>query len=81
MTSRPHDKNTVSVHQNWADCASEESPNNRAGCQVKECKDSGSKIMKGQFRYATQVTIKDHVSWQYRHWYVLMFAVFLSLAY
>ncbi|KAF7681137.1 hypothetical protein GT037_000113 [Alternaria burnsii] len=46
----------------------EESPNNRAGCQVKECKDSGSKIMKGQFRYATQVTIKDHVSWQYRHW-------------
>ncbi|KAB2102974.1 hypothetical protein AG0111_0g8760 [Alternaria gaisen] len=46
----------------------EESPNNRAGCQVKECKESGSKIMKGQFRYATQVTIKDHVSWQYRHW-------------
>ncbi|KAH6859071.1 hypothetical protein BKA58DRAFT_53096 [Alternaria rosae] len=46
----------------------EASPNNRAGCQVKECKDAGSKITKGQFRFAVQVTIHEHVSWQYRHW-------------
>lgn len=28
--------------------------------------------MKGEFRYAIQVTIKDHQSWQYRHWYVVL---------
>lgn len=47
----------------------EASPNNRAGCQNKECKDAGVKILKGEYRYAIQVTIKDHQSWQYRHWY------------
>jgi hypothetical protein len=47
------------------------SPNNRAGCQNKECKDAAVKITKGEFRYAIQVTIKDHQSWQYRHWYAL----------
>jgi hypothetical protein len=26
--------------------------------------------MKGEFRYCIQVTINEHVSWQYRHWYV-----------
>jgi hypothetical protein len=35
----------------------------------KECKDAAIKIQKGEFRYAIQVTIKDHQSWQYRHWY------------
>ncbi|KAI8937228.1 hypothetical protein NX059_006437 [Plenodomus lindquistii] len=46
----------------------EASPNSRAGCQTKPCKDAGVKITKGELRYATQVTIKEHQSWQYRHW-------------
>jgi hypothetical protein len=49
--------------------APEASPNNRAGCQNKECKAAAVKITKGEFRYAIQVTINDHQSWQYRHWY------------
>lgn len=44
------------------------SPNNRAGCQNKECKDQAIKLVKGELRYAIQVTIKEHNSWQYRHW-------------
>lgn len=44
------------------------SPNNRAGCQNKECKDQAIKLAKGELRYAIQVTIKEHSSWQYRHW-------------
>ncbi|KAF1932571.1 zf-PARP-domain-containing protein [Didymella exigua CBS 183.55] len=46
----------------------EASPNNRATCINKECKTAGVKIMKGEFRYAIQVTIKEHQSWQYKHW-------------
>ncbi|KAH4004167.1 hypothetical protein HBH70_064230 [Parastagonospora nodorum] len=46
----------------------EASPNNRAGCSNKECKDAGIKITKGEFRYAIQITINEHTSWQYRHW-------------
>ncbi|KAG9192926.1 hypothetical protein G6011_11660 [Alternaria panax] len=46
----------------------EVSPNARAGCKTKECKESGGKIQKGEFRYAIQVDIQGHVSWQYRHW-------------
>ncbi|KAJ4337236.1 hypothetical protein N0V95_008392 [Ascochyta clinopodiicola] len=30
--------------------------------------DAGIKIKKGEFRYAIQVTIKEHTSWQYKHW-------------
>ena len=37
------------------------------------CKAAGMKIMKGEFRFAVQVTIHDHQSWQYRHWYVFAF--------
>lgn len=48
----------------------EESPNNRAGCHTKTCKDAAVKITKGEFRYAIQVTIHEHQSWQYRHWCV-----------
>lgn len=39
-----------------------------AGCINKECKTAGVKIMKGEFRYAIQVTIQEHQSWQYKHW-------------
>jgi hypothetical protein len=39
-----------------------------AGCINKECKDNAVKITKGEFRYAIQVTIKEHQSWQYKHW-------------
>ncbi|KAF9697479.1 hypothetical protein EKO04_004669 [Ascochyta lentis] len=46
----------------------EASPNNRAGCINKECKTAGVKIKKREFRYAIQVTIKEHTSWQYKHW-------------
>ncbi|KAJ8114348.1 hypothetical protein OPT61_g3751 [Boeremia exigua] len=46
----------------------EASPNKRAGCINKECKDKGTKILKGELRFAVQVTIKEHLSWQYKHW-------------
>lgn len=49
-------------------CILEESPNNRAGCQNAECKKAAIKITKGELRYAIQVTINEHQSWQYRHW-------------
>ncbi|KAF1365468.1 hypothetical protein EJ07DRAFT_94861, partial [Lizonia empirigonia] len=38
------------------------------GCRSKECKSAKIKITKGEFRYAIQVTIEDHTSWQYKHW-------------
>jgi hypothetical protein len=81
MSYEPHDKATSYANQNHTDYTIEVCPNNRAGCQVKECKDSGTKITKGELRYATQVTIKDHVSWQYRHWYVLVLLVYLQYVY
>lgn len=46
------------------------SPNNRAGCKATDCKDKGVKILKGELRQATQITIHEHQSWVYRHWYV-----------
>ncbi|KAL6704350.1 hypothetical protein ACN47E_008306 [Coniothyrium glycines] len=46
----------------------EASPNNRAGCKVGACKDNAVKIMKGELRFAVQITIQEHQSWQYRHW-------------
>lgn len=44
-------------------------PQGRAGCKNKECKDAAIKIQKGELRFATQVTIQDHTSWSYKHWY------------
>ncbi|KAI9790937.1 MAG: hypothetical protein M1833_001736 [Piccolia ochrophora] len=45
------------------------SPNNRAGCKNKLCKDQGVKILKGEIRFATWVEIAERGgSWQYRHW-------------
>ncbi|KAI9678750.1 MAG: hypothetical protein M1817_005807 [Caeruleum heppii] len=44
------------------------SPNNRAGCKDKLCQDTATKIMKGELRFATMVEIREHQSWQYRHW-------------
>jgi hypothetical protein len=48
----------------------EASPNNRAGCINAECKNAQIKITKGEFRYAIQITVKEHQSWTYKHWYV-----------
>jgi hypothetical protein len=45
------------------------SPNARAGCKNTECKKEGVKIMKDELRFATLVTIKEHTSWMYKHWY------------
>ena len=44
------------------------SPNNRAGCKETLCKASGIKILKGELRFASQVTINEHVGWAYKHW-------------
>ncbi|KAI1494606.1 hypothetical protein F5X96DRAFT_530586 [Biscogniauxia mediterranea] len=46
------------------------SPNNRAGCQDKVCKDNGQKITKGELRFGTWVTMPgtEHGSWKWRHW-------------
>ncbi|KAK0729998.1 poly polymerase and DNA-ligase Zn-finger region-domain-containing protein, partial [Lasiosphaeris hirsuta] len=44
------------------------SANNRAGCKDKVCKESNVKILKGELRLGTWVEIKDHGSWQWRHW-------------
>lgn len=43
-----------------------------AGCINKECKEKATKITKGELRFAVQVTIKDHQSWQYKHWYDIL---------
>jgi hypothetical protein len=48
----------------------EASPNNRAGCINSECKNAKIKITKGEFRYAIQITVNEHQSWTYKHWYV-----------
>jgi hypothetical protein len=76
-----HDAATFSANQDDTDYTIEVSPNNRAGCQVKACKDGGQKITKGEFRFAVQVVIHDHASWQYRHWYVLLLSVYFRLVY
>ncbi|AEO65689.1 uncharacterized protein THITE_119498 [Thermothielavioides terrestris NRRL 8126] len=44
------------------------SPNNRAGCQDKVCKDAKSKIPKGELRLGTWVEIQDHGGWRWKHW-------------
>ncbi|TGO24087.1 hypothetical protein BPAE_0112g00050 [Botrytis paeoniae] len=40
----------------------------RAGCQNKECKDSGIKIQKNELRLGTWVEIQEHGGWQWKHW-------------
>ncbi|KAF2747976.1 zf-PARP-domain-containing protein [Sporormia fimetaria CBS 119925] len=44
------------------------SPNNRAFCKNKECKDAGVKIMKGELRFASLFHIKEQTSWAFKHW-------------
>ncbi|KAI9843602.1 MAG: hypothetical protein M1838_002534 [Thelocarpon superellum] len=46
----------------------EVSTNNRAGCKDSTCKANGVKILKGELRFATQVTIQENTSWVYKHW-------------
>ncbi|KAB8296738.1 hypothetical protein EYC80_002158 [Monilinia laxa] len=40
----------------------------RAGCNNKECKDAGIKILKNELRLGTWVEINDRGSWQWKHW-------------
>ncbi|KAI1610464.1 hypothetical protein EDD36DRAFT_326768 [Exophiala viscosa] len=40
----------------------------RAGCQNTQCKKDQVKIEKGEFRFGTQVMIKDHLTWMWKHW-------------
>ena len=40
----------------------------RAVCKSTECKKEGIKIQKGELRFGTLVTIRDHTSWSYKHW-------------
>lgn len=57
------------------------SPNSRAGCQNKECKDAGLKIEKGELRFGTWVEFsigeREIQSWKWRHWYAPHFSVLL----
>lgn len=46
----------------------EVSPNNRATCKNKECKDAGIKILKGEIRFGSWVEGPDFQSWSYKHW-------------
>lgn len=43
-------------------------PNQRATCKNTECKNAGVKILKGEVRFATMITINEHSSWTYKHW-------------
>ncbi|RMZ77911.1 hypothetical protein DV738_g4121, partial [Chaetothyriales sp. CBS 135597] len=45
------------------------SPNKRAGCQNKACKDEGIKIEKGELRFGNWVEIANYPgSWKWKHW-------------
>ncbi|KAI0534383.1 zf-PARP-domain-containing protein [Xylaria digitata] len=46
------------------------SPNNRAGCQDKVCKDAKTKITKGELRFGVWFVMPntEHGSWKWRHW-------------
>ncbi|KAI1182565.1 hypothetical protein F5B17DRAFT_419891 [Nemania serpens] len=48
----------------------EVSPNNRAGCQDKVCKDAKTKITKGELRFGVWIVMPgtEHGSWRWRHW-------------
>jgi len=60
--------------------STEISPNNRAFCKATDCVGK-VKIQKGEFRQATMVTIKEHQSWAYRHWYALVSSFAARVAY
>ncbi|KAJ5439580.1 uncharacterized protein N7458_010578 [Penicillium daleae] len=49
-------------------CSTEVSPNNRAGCKNKECKDESIKITKGEIRVGTWIETDNFQSWSWRHW-------------
>jgi len=40
----------------------------RAGCKNTACKNEGIKILTGELRFGTLFTVKDHLSWSYKHW-------------
>ncbi|EQL03334.1 zinc finger domain-containing protein [Ophiocordyceps sinensis CO18] len=44
------------------------SPNNRAGCKDKVCKDNAVKIAKGEIRFGSWVEVNEHGSWHWKHW-------------
>ncbi|KAJ5103514.1 hypothetical protein N7532_004043 [Penicillium argentinense] len=44
------------------------SPNNRAGCTNKECKDAKVKITKGEIRVGSWIDNERFQSWSWRHW-------------
>lgn len=44
------------------------SPNNRATCKNKECKDNKIKIVQGEIRFGTWVVTERFESWSYKHW-------------
>ncbi|KAI9844005.1 MAG: hypothetical protein M1837_005940 [Sclerophora amabilis] len=44
------------------------SPNNRATCKNKDCKDQAIKLVKGEPRFGTFVEINGAQSWAYKHW-------------
>ncbi|OKL60667.1 hypothetical protein UA08_04021 [Talaromyces atroroseus] len=46
----------------------EESPNKRAGCSVKACKDNKVKIQKGEIRLGVWIETDRFQSWSWRHW-------------
>ena len=46
----------------------------RAGCTSTECKKKEVKIGKGELRFGVLVEIKEHQSWVWRHWYVVIVA-------
>jgi serine/threonine-protein kinase ATR len=57
----------------------EVSPNNRAGCKDKVCKEAGVKITKGEIRFGSWVEIKEHGSWAWKHWGCVSGAQMLNL--
>ena len=46
----------------------EVSPNNREKKKNAECKKDKVKLLKGELRFGTFVTIMEHQSWQWKHW-------------
>ena len=47
----------------------------RAVCKATHCKKEGTKIEKGALRQGTLVTINEHSSMAWRHWYVFQTSV------
>lgn len=51
-----------------ADIVTETAKQGRAGCQNSECKKAAVKIQAGELRFGVLVEIKEHQSWQWKHW-------------